>query len=145
LIANAAAIVVGSVAMSEEPSCSAILTALRKAADHGTPVVADLNIRATCDMGLADVRMHGHALSTAGTVVKLSGDDARVLWGATTIEETAQALEKFDPPISVITDGDRGAALRTRGEIIRLDAFPVDAREPTGAGDAFTAAFVSRM
>jgi sugar/nucleoside kinase (ribokinase family) len=35
--------------------------------------------------------------------------------------------------------------LRTAGELISREAFAVEAVEPTGAGDAFSAAFISRM
>lgn len=144
-LADAEALVVGSVAMSEEPSCSAILTALRFATEQGIPVVADLNIRLAPGMRADAVRMHAHALIISATVVKLSVDDARALWGATSIEEANAALDRFDPAIAVITDGGRGAGLRTPDGFIQREAFPVKAIEPTGAGDAFTAAFVSRM
>lgn len=138
------AIVVGSVAMCAEPSKSAVLTALRHAAEAGVPVVSDLNIRPG-QVPMDELRLSVVAMIAASTLVKLSVDDARHLWGATTIEESARALDRFDPPVAVITDGARGAALRTGGDLVIRNAFEVDAVEPTGAGDAFTAAFVSRM
>lgn len=144
-LSGASAIVVGSVAMCAEPSRSAILTALRYALDLGVPVVADLNIRPGLAVSLDELRISAAALISSATVVKLSVDDARELWGATSIPEASAALNRFDPAIAVITDGGFGAALRTAGEIVQLDVFPVEAIEPTGAGDAFTAAFVSRM
>lgn len=141
---GAEAIVTGSVAMCAEPSKSAVLTALRHAAELGVPVVADLNIRPG-QAPMEELRMSIAALISAATVLKLSVDDARHLWGASSIEDAASALDRFDPKIAVITDGSRGAALRTGGEVVTRAAFEVDAVEPTGAGDAFTAAFVSRM
>jgi fructokinase len=142
---GAEAIVVGSVAMCAEPSKSAVLTALRHATDLGIPVVADLNIRPGLGVPMDEVRMSASVLIASATVVKLSVDDARALWGATSIAEAASALDRFDPDIAVITDGGRGAALRTAGELISREAFAVEAVEPTGAGDAFSAAFISRM
>jgi len=144
-IGQAEAIVVGSVAMSEEPSRSAVLSALRHATDRGIPVVVDLNIRLAPGMSMDDVRMNAQALMTSATVVKLSVDDARALWGASSIEETNAALDRYDPAMAVITDGGRGAALRTPGGLIRRDVFHVESVEPTGAGDAFTAAFIYRL
>lgn len=142
---EAAAIVVGSVAMCAEPSKSAVLSAIRHALNLGLPVVADLNIRPGLGVSLDELRISAAALVSSATVVKLSVDDARELWGATSIPEASAALQRFDPAIAVITDGGLGAALRTPGELVHLDVFPVDAMEATGAGDAFTAAFVSRM
>jgi fructokinase len=141
---RAEALVVGSVAMCAEPSKSAVLTALRHATENGLPVAADLNIRPG-QVPMDELRMSVVAMIAAATVVKLSVDDARHLWGATTIAESSRALDRFDPPVAVITDGARGAALRVGGEFVMRNVFAVDAVEPTGAGDAFTAAFVSRM
>lgn len=144
-LANAEAIVVGSVAMCAEPSKSAILSALHHATSLGLPVVADLNIRPGPGIRMDDLRMSAAALVSSATVVKLSVDDARSLWGSTSIPEAAAALDRFDPKIAVITDGESGAALRIPGSLTQLSVFPVDAIEPTGAGDAFTAAFISRL
>jgi sugar/nucleoside kinase (ribokinase family) len=138
------ALVVGSVAMCAEPSKSAVLTALRHAGELGVPVVVDLNIRPG-QVPMDDLRISAVALISAASVLKLSVDDARHLWGATTIEEASGALDRFAPDVAVITDGSRGAALRTADGLLIRDVYDVDAVEPTGAGDAFTAAFVSRM
>lgn len=142
---GAAAIVVGSVAMCAEPSKSAILSAIHHAVDLGVPVVVDLNIRPGLGVSLDELRISAAALVSSATVVKLSVDDARELWGATSIPEASAALQRFGPSITAITDGGLGAALRTPGELVHLDIFPVEAIEPTGAGDAFTAAFIFRM
>jgi fructokinase len=138
------ALAVGSVAMCAEPAKTAVLTAVRHAGELGVPVVVDLNIRPG-QVPMDDLRMSAVALISAATVLKLSVDDARHLWGATTIEETSRAIDRFSPDIAVITDGSRGAALRTTEGLLSREVFAVDAVEPTGAGDAFTAAFVSRM
>lgn len=138
------AIVVGSVAMCAEPSKSAVLTALRHATEMGIPVVADLNVRPG-QVPMDELRMSVTAMIAAATVVKLSVDDANHLWGATSIAEASHALDRFDPEVAVITDGGRGAALRVEGDLHVMNAFRVDAVEPTGAGDAFTAAFISRL
>lgn len=141
---GAEAIVVGSVAMCAEPSRDAVLVALRHASEAGIPVVADLNIRPG-QVPMDELRMSVAAMISAATVVKLSVDDARHLWGATTFAEASQALDRFAPDVAVITDGARGAALRVDGDLHVLGAYHVDAVEPTGAGDAFTAAFISRL
>jgi fructokinase len=143
-LAEASVVIAGSVAMAAEPSKSAILTALAAANALGIPVVVDLNIRPGL-VGADEMRLNASALITAATVVKLSVDDAQELWGATSIAGTVEALARFDPPMAVITDGSRGAALRSGGKVVEQAVFPVDAVEPTGAGDAFTAAFISRM
>lgn len=142
---GAAAIVVGSVAMAAEPSRSAVLSAIRHAVDLGVPVVADVNIRPGLFASDAELRMNATALLASATMIKLSLDDARALWGSARFEDAAGELRRFGASTIVITDGARGAALVVEGEVRRLPSFAVEAIEPTGAGDAFTAAMVSRQ
>ncbi len=143
-LGDAEAVVFGSVAMCASPSVDAVLTAIRHATEEGIPLVFDVNVRPGL-VPIDELRMLVSAGLASSTVVKMSVDDARHLWGARTLDEAADALERIDPPVAVITDGSRGALLRVGSARIRQDVFPVDAIEPTGAGDAFTAGFISRM
>ncbi|MCO5216837.1 MAG: carbohydrate kinase [Thermomicrobiales bacterium] len=138
------AIVVGSVSLCAQPSGEAVLTAVKTASELSIPIVFDVNVRPGL-LPMDDLRMLVTAVLTASTVVKLSVDDARHLWGCATFEETVDVLDRFEPPVAVITDGSRGAMLRVGQTRTFQSVFPVDAVEPTGAGDAFTSAFVSRM
>lgn len=138
------AVVFGSVAMCATPSADAVLTAIRHATDVAIPLVFDVNVRPGL-VPMDELRMLVMVGLAASTVVKLSVDDAHHLWGATSLDDAADALNRFDPPVAVITDGVRGALLRAGDQRIRQDVFPVNAVEPTGAGDAFTAGFISRM
>ncbi len=45
-------------------------------------------------------------------------------------------------PITLLTQGERGATLYSQGEVFQFPAFRVDAVDPTGAGDVFAAAFL---
>ncbi|MCA9832926.1 MAG: carbohydrate kinase [Thermomicrobiales bacterium] len=138
------AVVFGSVSLCAQPSADTVVTAVQNAAARDIPLVFDVNIRPGM-IPMDDLRMLVTVGLAASTVVKLSLDDAAHLWGCTTLAEAADALDRFDPPVVVITDGSRGAMLRIGDTRIVQDVFPVDAVEPTGAGDAFTSAFVSRM
>ena len=142
---GAAAIVVGSVAMAAEPSRSAVLSAIRCAGELGVPVVADVNIRPGLFTSEKELRLNATALLASATAIKLSLDDANALWGARTFADAAGRLGRYGATTIVITDGARGAALVVEGRVTVLPAFVVEAIEPTGAGDAFTAAIVSRL
>ncbi len=75
----------------------------------------------------------------SATVVKLSMDDARGVLGAEQPEDIFAALAGIDPLAVVLTDGPRRVWLKRRG-----DSGPLSV-EPTGAGDAFTAALIARL
>jgi len=78
------------------------------------------------------------------TILKLSVDDADVLFSLRHPDEIFAARVGSDA-VRLLTDGGRGAWFRNEsGEVEHVPAFPIDPVEPTGAGDAFTAAVVIR-
>ena len=62
-------------------------------------------------------------------------------------DDPRQALEKLSSlvPVVVVTCGADGALAvdGTTGEVASVPGVPVDALDPTGAGDVFTAAFIT--
>ena len=80
-------------------------------------------------------------------VLKVSLDDARHLWGAKSLDDAFRHVDRYNPWLAVVTDGSRGVFVKHRDmETVReYPVIPVDAVDPTGAGDAFTAALVSRL
>jgi fructokinase len=85
--------------------------------------------------------MNGAAL------LKFSMDDARYLFDSGSPEAALDALTRFGGKHLVVTDGARGAwYLDPRSGVIEfVPSFDVAAIDPTGAGDAFTAALLSRL
>lgn len=146
-IPGASAVVVGSVALAESPSREAINRAISIASASGVPVVFDVNVRPTLWPGRAALFAACEPVLSLATVVKLSLDDARELWGCDTAEDAIGEMRWYDPWLTVITDGDRGVHLHdpASDEIRAHAVFAVEAIDPTGAGDAFVAALLSRL
>ncbi|MGN6430258.1 MAG: carbohydrate kinase family protein [Gaiellaceae bacterium] len=71
------------------------------------------------------------------SVLKLSEEEALALAGS--LEEWP--LTQLGVPEVVVTLGSRGAIVVAAGNLVHVPAEPVDA-DPTGAGDAFAAAYV---
>jgi len=155
-IEGMAALVVGSVALAAQPSGSAVTRAAASAAHHGVPICFDVNLRPTLWPDLARARAACQPVLARATLVKLSLDDARGLFDAG--DEPVAAFERVRralPPAGgaherqlVLTDGARGCwYATTTGDAppAHVPAYDVDAVEPTGAGDAFTAALISRL
>jgi len=146
-IDQAAAIVVGSVAMAAEPSRATVLAAVARAHAAGVPVVFDINVRPTLWADLGDLCALVDSLLPRVTLLKLSLDDAVLLYG-----ETMDAYAVFHKAHAAgtrflaLTDGARGAwRPDAHGNPVHLPAFPIVPVEPTGAGDAFTAALIARL
>lgn len=142
-----AAIAVGSVALAAEPSRQAIGHAVELAAAAGVPVVLDVNLRPSLWSDIGAARDVCLPIIERTTLLKLSLDDARHVFGTDDDPATAvKAARHHAPNLVVLTDGARGAwFVNQAGAVEHVPAFDVEAIEPTGAGDAFTAALISRL
>ncbi len=72
------------------------------------------------------------------TVLKLSEEEALTLAGS--LEQAA--LSELGPPEVIVTLGSRGSIVVAEGELVEVPARAVENADPTGAGDAFAAAYV---
>lgn len=152
-IAETTAIVVGSVALSSEPSRSAIERAVRRANEAEVPVCFDVNMRPTLWPDRATAQRACEPILAGTTILKLSLDDARFLRDLDPDDEVSAVFEAcsgYGCASIVLTDGARGAWMANKlddgySEPVHIPAFAIAAVEPTGAGDAFTAAIVSRL
>ena len=159
-IEDMAAVVVGSVALAAHPSRSAITHAAAIAARKDVPLCFDVNARPTLWSDPATARQASEPLLQRAALIKLSLDDARYLFGAG--DDPVAAVELLRSPSQrgsddlpgqgtpqiVLTDGSRGcwyASAHGNDPVRHVPAFTVDAVEPTGAGDAFTAALLRRL
>ena len=144
-VASLGALVVGSVALSAQPARSAIERAVDLAGRAGVPVVFDVNLRPTLWSDLATARPACEEVAERSTLVKLSLDDAIGLYGpAVTPDAAIEAVLSLGAKAVVLTDGERGCWFSSGSPPTFVPAFRVEAVEPTGAGDAFTAAIVAR-
>ena len=144
-VAERAAVVVGSVALSVQPSRDSVHRAVREARAAGVPVVFDVNMRPSIWRSMDEARAACRPVLDQTTVLKLSVDDAQALFGVDRPEEIARA-DVGSADQLLLTDGARGAWFAVRGGPLGyVPAFAVDAVEPTGAGDAFTAGIIRRL
>ena len=139
------ALVVGSVALSAQPARSAVDRAVNLAHQAGVPVVFDVNLRPTLWSDLTQARPACEEVVRSSTLVKLSLDDAIGLYGPQVGPDAAIAtILSLGPRAVVLTDGERGCWFSSGSPATYVPAFRVEAVEPTGAGDAFTAGIIAR-
>jgi len=146
-IPQVAALLVGSVALPKDPSQGAIWHAAEIAHATGVPLCFDVNIRPLLWEGRDAALAACLPVFRHATLVKASLDDARYLFGdALEAPDAFAPLRRVAPGASiVITDGGRGAWVEEGGVVHHVPAYPVNAIEPTGAGDAFNAALLKRL
>jgi len=146
-VTNASALLVGSVALAAKPSNAATVAAVARASAAGVPVVFDVNARPSLWPDRDALRRAAEPILLRTSVLKVSMDDARFLWESLSPEAVLGICKPYPISLIVITDGARGVAVGdpATGEIRRYPVFPVEAVDPTGAGDAFTAALLCRL
>ncbi len=111
------------------------------AADAGAIISVDLEpamVQAGLEPALALLRLTNTLIVNDMTVAALFGEGAH--------HEAARQLSELGPELVVVTRGARGSYALSRDQVIEMDAFMVNTRDTTGAGDCFNAAlWASRL
>lgn len=75
--------------------------------------------------------------------LKLTGEEALLMANSKSIEDAPKILSKMGPRIVAVTFAEKGSVLYEEGELVeRIPAYPVNAIDPTGAGDVYAAGFI---
>lgn len=99
----------------------------------------DFNYRPSLAQG--DIVDEMRNLARLCDVVFVGRDEAASMWGVRTAEDVRELLP--EPPSLIVKDADREAVEFERLTVVRAPAKHVEVVEPTGAGDAFAAGWIS--
>lgn len=75
-------------------------------------------------------------------IVKIGKEEARVLKGST--KEALESLRAMGPKIAILTKGGETSLVLSDEGLAKVEPLKVDAKDLTGAGDVFGAAFLAR-
>jgi fructokinase len=145
LVAGAALVYAGSIALLREPFRSAAEAAW---AVPGPIKVFDPNVRPRLLPDAASVialRDLVEGFFATADLVKLSSADAEVLYEGATPAAAAEQIHKTGARSVVVTCGAKGAFVSAADGAVMLPAPVVAAIDATGAGDSVMAALVSRL
>ena len=126
----------------------AVIAVLEIARDAGIPTVLDVDVP-------PDFALHIAQLGTAeqfdqavrlADIVKPSKAAAEQMVEASSPEDRATKLfAKYGGSLVAITDGERGCVVTDGLQTIRMPARPIQARDTTGAGDAFLGGLIAGL
>jgi len=116
---------------------SAILTAVEIARTHGAKVVFD---PAAYNLVQSQPDLFRELLECSDIFCP-NEQEAMAMTGAATLEQAIERLRESTKLVALKL-GDKGSVLINNKETIRIPAFKVRSVDPTGAGDAFTAALI---
>ena len=133
---------VGSLGTTLEPgaSCVAGLVVMADALD--VQVSFDPNVRLTIEPDHAAWRRTFEAIAPHAGIIKMSDEDAAVLFPGEGPDVVAQKLA-VDGALVAITLGGAGAVIANSHAVARIDAPTITVVDTIGAGDSFMAAVLS--
>ncbi|MFJ3903980.1 PfkB family carbohydrate kinase [Streptomyces sp. NPDC090025] len=138
------AVYAGGLAAVVAPARAGVLATARAAARHSVLVV-DPNVRADRTLDPASGPRRLRELCVLGHVVKVSDEDAALLWPGDPPETSCRALAAGGRLV-LLTRGARGStAFLPGGSQVSVPAVPVAVADTIGAGDAFTAAALAAL
>ena len=108
----------------------------------GGRISFDPNLRPELLGGEEALRRVCAPVLAAAHVVLPSGSEAELLAGVAGPDEAARALLQLGPKVIALKRGAEGCSVFTAEGKIDVPAYPVEAVDPTGAGDCFDAGFV---
>jgi len=138
---------VGSLGAALDPGADRVATLARDAGSSGARVSLDPNLRPALTPDLTQVRRRTLALAATAAIVKLSDEDAALLFPGRPLESVAADIMTLGDGVELvaITLGRDGALLRNPTAQVRVPADPVHVVDSIGAGDAFMASLLVQL
>lgn len=134
----------GSISLIPEP-CGATYETLLKRSAKTKVICLDPNIRPTV---IKDRRKHLarlYRLMALADIVKISDEDVKWMTGSDDLAKAAKSFLRKGAKIVAITKGGEGCMVSTKRFAFALDAPKVKVADTVGAGDTFTAGFLSSL
>ena len=126
----------------------AVIAVLRIAREAGVPTVLDVDVPPEFAIevaGLGSAEDFEEALRLAD-VIKPAKAAALQMVEADTSEERAKGIfNRYSARLVAITEGAQGSVVTDGKQIVRVPAKPVEARDTTGAGDAFLGGLIAGL
>lgn len=138
-----AAVHAGSIGIALQPGADRVLSVLARANAAGVPVTLDPNVRPEITPDLAGVRAAVGRAVALGWAVKVSEEDADLLWPGRSIEAVVEELANAGPGLVALTRGGEPALLGCGAVRVEAPAPRTDVVDTIGAGDTFMGALLA--
>jgi fructokinase len=145
IINQAKAFHFSSLLLTNEPSRSATLAALRTARAGGLLISYDPNLRPSLWNSIEEAREQIISVLGFVNILKISEEELEFITGNPDIYEGIKLLGKYDNSIIFVTLGDKGCIYSYKGGIGSVDAYKVHAIDATGAGDGFLGGILYKL
>jgi len=135
----------GSLSLTDEPSKTAVLTAVKKAKEAGVVISYDPNYRPLLwkseQQAVEAMRSVLHIVD----MIKLSDNETELVCGTKDIYEATDVLHQQGIQLVLLTCGGDGALISCPEGKIMVPAAPANVVDTTGAGDSFLGGFLYKL
>lgn len=131
-----------SLNLTNQPTLSATMEAIKIAKDHGGTISFDVNYREPVWENKQVAVDSIVEIFPLVDIVKLNDEELLLLTGSNNLQKAANHLLSFGPQIILLTMGSKGSWAFTKNESVYVEAIKVNAIDAIGCGDAFTAGFL---
>lgn len=136
----------GSVALTTEPSRSAVFSAAAMAHRLGSLITFCPNYRESLWPSAADAAYMIKRVLPMCDIVRVTGSELELLTGTKDIDKGMEILtSSYGILLALVTVGANGVYYRYRGKTGHIPAVPCNAVDTNGAGDAFFGAVLSAL
>lgn len=134
-----------SLCLTDEPSRSATLEAVKIAREAGALISFDVNYRPTLWSSPAQACDVVMQVVPRANLLKANDAELALLAGEGNLDNTTHTLLSYGPELCVVTLGPEGSYFRTASGGEHVRAFKVDTVDATGCGDAFIAGLLWQL
>ena len=142
LIDNCGIFHFGSVSLTHDPCRSAVFHAAEYARKQCRLVSFDPNIRPMLWENMEEARTQIECAIKYADILKVSEEEMAFLTGTQDLNVGTQCLLDKGVALVLVSLGEQGAYYRNHGSFGCVPAYPVNAVDTNGAGDAFVGAFL---
>lgn len=135
---------VGSLSLTDEPSRSTTLYAVKRAKKNGSIISYDPNYRESLWKSRAEAVERMRSLISYADIMKLSDEEIGLLTDCDDVEEAARTLIARGVKIVAVTLGSRGTFVCCKKGGAYVPAFASAVVDTNGAGDSFQGGFLYR-
>lgn len=137
----------GSLSLTDEPSRSATIEAVKAAKRAGAIISYDPNYRAPLWKSENEAAEQMRSVLPFADIVKISDEESGLITGQTSPEAVAAYLFEKGVSCAVVTLGSHGAyaAVEGRSALVPIPVPHIPVVDTTGAGDAFWGGFLYKL
>ena len=135
----------GSLSLTDEPSKTATIKAVKLAKEHNVLISYDPNYRTSLWKNAEIAKKTMREGAKFADIIKISDEESEILTGYKEPEKAANSLLEEGASCVVVTLGENGAIVATSAGQIQKKTPKVEVIDTTGAGDTFFASFLYKI